>query len=106
MILAPGDADDEVVHRVAATLYASLAQPLAARRLPGLMTERGLTDVAATPFCLTPSAPVWRRIVKDTVLAGSPEPEVADWLEQQEDAAARGDFVAAFTGVLTAATRP
>jgi len=79
--------------------------PRAGRRLPGLLTEHGLTDVAATPFPLTPSQPVWRQIVKDTVIAGSPDPAVADWLEQQEDAAARGEFVAAFTGVLTAATR-
>ena len=105
-ILAPGDGDEKIADRVTATLYASLAQPSAARRLPGLLTERGLTDVAATPFPLTPSQPVWQRIVKDTVIAGSPDREVADWLEQQEDAAARGGFVGAFTGVLTAATRP
>ena len=105
-ILAPGGADDEVVDRVTAALYASLPQPQAGRRLPGLLTERGLTDVTGTPFPLTPSRLVWRWIIKDTVLADSPDPEVADWLEQQEDAAARGDFVAVFTGVLTTATRP
>ena len=53
-----------------------------------------------------PNEQVWRRIVKDTVLAGSPEPGVEDWLDRQTDAVANGDFVAAFTGVLTAATRP
>ena len=105
-MLAPGDADQEVADRVTATLYASLAQPLAGRRLPGLLAERGMSDVAATPFFLTPSVAVWGRIVKDTVLAGSPDPQVADWVQQQEDAVARGDFVAAFTGVLTTATRP
>ena len=105
-ILTPRGEDDEIADRVAATLYASLPQPLAGRRLPGLLTDRGLTDVAGTPFCLTPSRPVWRRIVKDTVLAGSPEPDVADWLDQQEEAVGRGAFVAAFTGVLSVATRP
>jgi len=105
-ILAPAGADDEVVERVAAMLYASLPQPLAGRRLSGLLTERGLSDVVARPFPLTPSPPVWRRIVRDTVIAGSPDPAIMDWLEQQTDAAARGDFVAAFTGVLSSATRP
>jgi len=57
-MLAPGDADESIADRVTATLYASLAQPRAGRRLPGLLTERGLTDVAATPFPLTPSQPV------------------------------------------------
>jgi ubiquinone/menaquinone biosynthesis C-methylase UbiE len=104
-ILAPG-ADEELADRVAETLYASLEQPQAGRRLPGLLTERGLTDVSATPFSFMPNEQIWQRIVKNTVIAGSPEREVADWLEQQEDAVANGDFVAAFTGVLTAATRP
>ena len=48
---------------------------------------------------------MWRRIVKDTVIASSPDPEVADWLEQQDEAVARGEFVSAFMGVLTAATK-
>jgi ubiquinone/menaquinone biosynthesis C-methylase UbiE len=96
-VLAPGG-------RIA--LHDSLPQPHAGRRLPGLLGERGLTDVAATPFSLTPSETVWRRIVEDTVLAGTPDAEVVAWLEQQAEAVARGDFVAAFTGVLTAATQP
>ena len=104
-ILAPG-ADEALAARVAETLYASLEQPQAGRLLPGLLAERGLTDVAATPFSFMPNEQVWRRIVKDTVLAGSPEPGVEDWLDRQTDAVANGDFVAAFTGVLTAATRP
>jgi ubiquinone/menaquinone biosynthesis C-methylase UbiE len=105
-ILAPGGAADEVADRVADALFASLEQPIAGRLLPGLLAERGLTDVAATPFSFMPSGQVWRRIVKDTVIARAPDPEVADWLDKQEDAAAHGEFVAAFTGVLTAATRP
>jgi ubiquinone/menaquinone biosynthesis C-methylase UbiE len=104
-ILAPGP-DEEVAERVAETLYASLEQPQAGRRLPGLVAERGLTDVTATPFSFMPNEQVWRRIVQDTVLAGSPDSEVEDWLEQQADAVVHGEFVAAFAGVLTAATRP
>jgi SAM-dependent methyltransferase len=101
-ILAPGDAADRVIEM----LHASMEQPLAGRRLPGLLHERGLVDVTATPFSFMPNEPVWRRIVRDTVIAGSPEPEVADWVEQQTEAVANGDFVAAFAGVLTVATRP
>ena len=106
MILAPGGAEDELVDGVTATLYASLPQPRAARRLPELLTARGLTDVTATPFPLTPSELVWRRIVSDTVLAASPDPDVAAWLDRQDAAVGRGDFVAAFAGVLTVATKP
>ena len=49
---------------------------------------------------------VWRRIVGDTISAGpAPEPAISAWLREQAEAAARGEFVAAFTGVLTAASR-
>jgi hypothetical protein len=52
-------------------------------------------------------APVWRRIVSDTLTAGPPpDPAVSAWLSEQGAAADRGEFVAAFTGVLTAGTRP
>ncbi len=104
-ILAPG-ADRELAERVSETLYASLEQPQAGRLLPGLLAERGLTDVVATPYAFAPNQQIFERIVKNTVIAGSPDPEVADWLDRQRDAAANGDFVAAFTGVLTTATRP
>ena len=104
-LLAPGP-DEEVARRVGEILYASLEQPEAGRRLPDLLTELGLTDVTARPFAFTPSEQVWQRIVKQTVLARSSEPEIVDWLAEQERAAANGEFVVAFTGVLTAATRP
>jgi hypothetical protein len=35
------------------TLLASLPQPLAGRRLPGLLTEKGMRGVEATPFAFT-----------------------------------------------------
>jgi ubiquinone/menaquinone biosynthesis C-methylase UbiE len=106
-ILAPGGADEAVLRRVVEGLHASLPQPLAGRRIPGLLTERGLSDVVASPFSLAVDETVWRRIVFDT-LAADPalNPDVAAWLRSQSEAAARGEFVAAFTGVLTAATRP
>lgn len=104
-ILAPGP-DEEIAGRVAETLYGSMEQPQAGRRLPGLLADRGLTDVAATPFAFSINDQIFERIVKNTVIAESPDPEVEEWLEQQEEAAADGAFVAAFTGVLTAATRP
>jgi ubiquinone/menaquinone biosynthesis C-methylase UbiE len=104
-ILAPGGAADGLVDRVALELYDSLPQPRAGRVLPRLLAERGLGEISGTPFSFTPGDQVWRRIVKDTVLARSPAPDVADWLERQGLAAARGEFVGAFTGVLTTATR-
>jgi hypothetical protein len=106
-ILAPGAAGDAVVDRVGEALFASLPQPLAGRRIPGLLAARDLRDVVATPFSFAVGAPVWRRIVSDTLTAGPPpDPAVSAWLSEQGAAADRGEFVAAFTGVLTAATRP
>jgi hypothetical protein len=52
-------------------------------------------------------APVRERIVSDTLTAGpAPDPAVSAWAGEQAAAATRGEFVAAFTGVLTAASRP
>jgi SAM-dependent methyltransferase len=106
-ILAPGAAGEAMVRRVVEALHGSLPQPLAGRRIPGLLAERGLRDVVASPFSFAVDEPVWRRIVFDTLTAGPPlDPAVSAWLHEQNEAAARGEFVAAFTGVLTAATRP
>jgi SAM-dependent methyltransferase len=105
-ILTPGAAGDPVLRRVDETLIASMPQPLAGRRLPGLLAARGMRDVAAAPFSFSVSEPVWRRIVGHTLTASWPfEPRVAEWLAERSAAAARGDFVAAFTGVLTTARR-
>jgi SAM-dependent methyltransferase len=105
-MLAPGHADDGVLETVGDTLHASLPQPLAGRRIPGLLAESGLHDVTATPFSFALDEPVWRRIVKDTVTAAAPpDPAVSAWLGEQEAAAERGEFVAAFSGVLTTGTR-
>jgi SAM-dependent methyltransferase len=105
-ILAPGSADVALLRRVADLLRGSLPQPLAGRRIPGLLTARGLRDVAATPFSFALNEPVWRRIVSDTLSAGPPpDPAVSSWLREQGAAVARGEFVAAATGILTAASR-
>jgi ubiquinone/menaquinone biosynthesis C-methylase UbiE len=105
-ILAPGSADDALLERVSEALRCSLPQPLAGRRIPALLTARQLRDVVATPFSFAVDEPVWRRIVKDTLTAGAaPDPAVSAWLGEQEEAAARGEFVAAFTGVVTTARR-
>lgn len=105
-ILAPGAASDAVLRRAGDALLTSLPQPLAGRRIPGLLAERGLRDVAADPFSFVLNEVVWRRIVGDTLAAGpSSDAAISTWLRQQVAAAARGEFVAAFTGVLTAATR-
>jgi ubiquinone/menaquinone biosynthesis C-methylase UbiE len=106
-ILTPGTAGDAVVRRVVDALHAALPQPLAGRRIPGLLAALGLRDVVATPFSFAIGGRVWRRIVSDTLTAGPPpDPAVSAWLREQEAATARGEFVAAFTGVLTAASRP
>jgi ubiquinone/menaquinone biosynthesis C-methylase UbiE len=106
-MLAPGSADAELLDTVEDALYASLPQPLAGRRIPGMLAGHGLEDVAATPFSFAVDEPVWRRIVNDTVTAAAPpDPAVYAWLGEQAAAASRGEFVAAFSGVLTTARRP
>jgi SAM-dependent methyltransferase len=105
-MLAPGSAGDDVLDTVEDALYASLPQPLAGRRIPGLLAEHGLHGVTATPFSFAVDEPVWQRIVKDTVTAAAPpDPAIFAWLSERAAAAARGEFVAAFSGVLTSGSR-
>jgi len=96
-ILPPGNAADAVVERIHAALAASLPQPWAGRRIPRLLTDRGLDDVEATPLSFAVSQPVWRRIVYETLALGPEVDEaIAAWLGEHAAAAARGEFVAAF----------
>ena len=104
-ILAPGSAVG-AVPRATEVLRGSLPQPLAGRRIPGLLAEQGLRDVVASPFSFAADEPVWRRIVGDTLTAAAPpDAGISAWLDEQRAAAARGEFVAAFTGILTVASR-
>lgn len=106
-ILAPGQADDILLKRVDEALHASLPQPLAGRRIPGMLSAWNLREIVATPFSFAVDERVWRRIVSDTLKAGpAPDPAVSAWLSEQAGAAARGEFVAAFTGILTSARGP
>ena len=106
-ILAPGSADDAGLRRIGEALRASLPQPLAGRQIPGLLAARGMRDIAALPFPIAVDEPVWRRIVSDTLTASTPpDPLISAWVGEQEAAAARGEFVGAFTGILTSASRP
>jgi ubiquinone/menaquinone biosynthesis C-methylase UbiE len=105
-MLAPGAAGPGVVERAEKALLESLPQPLAGRRIPGLLADTELRDVAAEPFSFTVSEPVWQRIVADTLKsAGEADAELSAWLGEQGAAASRGEFVAAFAGVLTTGVR-
>ncbi len=106
-ILAPGSASDIVLQQVHDALLDSLRQPTGARRLPGLLAARGLHDVTGTPFSFALNEAVWQRIINDTLTADAPlEPAITAWLGELAAAAARGEFVTAITGILTAGSRP
>jgi hypothetical protein len=102
-MLAPGSARDAVVARAEVALRAALPQPWAGRRLPRLLRDRGFTDIVAQPFAFSVSAPVWRGIVCGTL--HDLDRELNAWLAEQAEAAARGEFVAAFTGMLCTGRR-
>jgi len=102
-LLAPGRGTDTVLERVEAAMRAALPQPFMGRRLPRLLLERGLADVTARPFVFRVSEPVWRGIVHGTLR--DLDRELNEWLDEQADAAVRGEFVAAFTGMLCTARR-
>jgi SAM-dependent methyltransferase len=106
-MLVPGAAGASVLRQVDEALLGLLPQALAGRRIPGLLTARGLCDVVATPFSFAVSEPVWRRIVAEPLVAASArDSAISVWVREQASAAARGEFVGAFTGVLTTASRP
>jgi SAM-dependent methyltransferase len=102
-LLAPGGAEDAVVKRAAVALEAALPQPWAGRRLPRLLVENGLRGVRAEPISFAVSEPVWRRIVHDSL--GALDAGIGAWLAEQAQAASRGEFAAAFTGVLATGRR-
>jgi hypothetical protein len=87
--LAPGNAGDAVLRRASEGLRASLPQPLAGRRIPGLLAARELRDIVATPLSFAVSGPVWRRIVSDTLTAGAPPDPAVDTAPCPEAAAVR-----------------
>jgi len=106
-ILPAGGHGDAIVRHVNELLDDSLPQPRAGRRIPGLLSDRGLLDVEAHPFSFAVHEPVWRRI-HDTLLASTREgdgldPSARSWLDDQSEAATRGAFLAAFSGILTTA---
>jgi SAM-dependent methyltransferase len=102
-MLVPHSASDAVVARAEIALNAALPQPWAGRRLPRVLAEHGLADVTAHPISFSVSEPVWRRIVHDSLLAL--DAGICAWLDELAPAAARGEFVAAFTGVLSTGRR-
>jgi SAM-dependent methyltransferase len=90
--------DAGVVRHALAVLERSVPEPWIGRRLPGLLADRGIVEVEAAPYSFAVSAPVWRRIVRDTLLAEGEGAAGAfgAWL----DAHREGGFLGGFTGIL------
>ena len=103
-ILAPGSAPEAVVERAGIALSAALPQPWAGRRLPGADGRATASPTSPRePFSFAVTEPVWRRIVHDSLQAL--DAGICAWLDEQREAAARGEFVAAFTGILSTGRR-
>lgn len=102
-MLAPLGASEATIARADVAMRAALPQPWAGRRLPRLLADRGFTDVRAQPVSFSVSEPVCRGIVHGTL--HDLDRDLNAWLDEQAEAAARGEFVAAFTGMLCTGRR-
>lgn len=109
-ILPPAGLAPAGVRRLVNRLEDALPQPWVGRVLPDALAAGGLTVVDIEPFSFTVDAPVWSRVVADTLRgdrAGVPgersfESEVDAWLTAVET---RPSFRAVFTGICTTARR-
>ena len=101
-ILPEAGHGDDVVRRAHAILECSLPQPWAGRRLPALLADRGVAELDATPYSFAVNESVWRRIVRDTLLAhddAGDGRELSAWLDDHPGSG----LLAVFTGILTTA---
>ncbi|WP_342640224.1 methyltransferase domain-containing protein [Rhodoligotrophos ferricapiens] len=111
IILPKGRHDDHVVHGLTARMERAMPQPWCGRRLPDELVTRGMTDVTADPFAVSVDAPVWIRIVHDTLRealrqeANEP-PELVAWLDDYFARVDEAPLLAVITGILTAARVP
>jgi len=96
--LAPARIDD-----LTDRLEQALPQPWAGRLLPEALAAGGMAVTAVEPFAFGVDAPVWSRIVADTLRAGSADAgPVEEWLTSVE---AHAPFRAVFTGIHVTALR-
>jgi SAM-dependent methyltransferase len=110
-ILPPAGLAPAQVRRLVNRLEDALPQPWVGRVLPDALDAGGLRVTDVEPFSFTVDAPVWSRVVADTLRAaggggpgeGPSESEVDGWLTAT---AARQSFRAVFTGICTTARRP
>jgi len=102
-MMAPGNAAEATVARAEIALRAALPRPWAGRRLPRRLRDRGFANITAEPFSFTVSEPVWRGIIHGTLR--DLDRDLNTWLDEQAEAAARGEFVAAFSGILCTGRR-
>jgi hypothetical protein len=95
-LLAPG-ADEKLDRELAEVLERSLPQPWAGRRLPGMLADRGLAEVTATPYAFAVSEPVWQKIVLGTLRTAATEGRLgraaADQLEARAENADDSPFL-------------
>lgn len=108
-LLPPRGRSSGWIRRLAACLEDSLPQPWAGRLLPETCAAHGLHVTTVQPYSFLVDHVVWSRIVGRTLRAALDEgrleaPAVNDWIAELDRPDIPG-FRAAFSGVLTVATR-
>lgn len=111
IILPKGNHDDNVVRRLTGMMERAMPQPWAGRRLPVELMGRGMTDVTAEPYAVSVNAPLWTRIVYDTLrealqLEAPAAPELVAWLDDHAARVNDTPLLAVFNGILTTARYP
>jgi SAM-dependent methyltransferase len=111
IILPKGNHDEKVVRTLTGMMERAMPQPWAGRRLPVELMGRGMADVTADAYAVSVNAPLWTRIVHDTLRErlqreGPANPELVAWLEDHAARVNDTPLLAIFNGVLTAARCP
>jgi ubiquinone/menaquinone biosynthesis C-methylase UbiE len=100
--------DPTVAALVNDLLNDSVAEPRMGRRLPTMLRDAGLVDVATHLVIFSPPGSIYEATVanpvRDAIERGDlPQARTSAWLQSQADAMRTGEFVCAFIGLVVSA---